>query len=46
MEIEDKKNIRLYKTDKGGRIEKSLGSYKYKLNNLTYNMDSLVIKTI
>jgi len=37
MEFEGKNTIKLYKTDKNGRIDKTLGFLKYKTNLITYN---------
>lgn len=45
MEIEGKNTIKMFKTDKNGKIDKTLGTYKYKLNAITYDMEQMAIKT-
>jgi hypothetical protein len=42
MELEDKNSIRMFKTDKNGKVDKTLGSFKYRVNAITYDSDQVV----
>ena len=46
MDIEAKNVIKLFKADKNGRIDKSLGSTTYKLHNISFSHDQIVTKTL
>ena len=46
MDIEVKNTIKLFKTDKNGRIDKSLGSTIYKFNTISFNQEQIITKTL
>jgi hypothetical protein len=46
LDIEAKNVIKLFKADKNGRIDKSLGSTTYKLHNISFSHDQIVTKTL
>lgn len=37
-----KNTIKLYKTDKNGKIDKTMGSTIYKVNNISYNAEQML----
>jgi hypothetical protein len=37
MELEDRNSIRIFKTDKNGKVDKTLGSFKYRVNSITFD---------
>lgn len=46
LDIEVKNTIKLFKTDKNGRIDKSLGSTLYKFNTISFNQEQIITKTL
>lgn len=42
----NKNTLRLYKTDKNGKIDRTMGSILYKVDNISYNIDQIVVLAI
>lgn len=42
LEIKNDNSIKILKSTKNGSFEKSLGSIKYKLNDISYNSDQVI----
>jgi hypothetical protein len=44
IEFLDKTKLKLYKLDKNGKIDKTMGFFSYKFNSITFNMDQIINK--